>query len=176
MQMATCSSCGKRIEIGWWPFCADGHEPTSSRDAVGMIPPVIFRNKKGEILFPGRGDKKPPAGYERVELRTMAEIRRFEKEFGNEEKRKHQDKQQLEEIREVYYSRRRISNLRTTLQNLPPNLRPYAERAIQRADSRSISVAARKYDPKVCFEAFSYDASNRERCDDRRDMLERCRR
>ena len=175
--MAKCSECGKRIEVGSWPFCGpDGHPRADGRDAQGFIPPVVFRNPDGEVLFPGRSDEPTPAGYERVELRTVRDIRRFERQFNERERDRHQRTQVLEEIREAFYSRRNIDSLRRDLPRLEPHLRPYAELAIRRAEARSISVAARKFDPKVCFDAFSYDAHNRDRCDDPRDMPSRARR
>ena len=174
--MATCSSCGKRIEIGWWPMCEQGHEPTRGRDAQDFIPPVVFQNAEGHTLFPGRSDEKPPAGYQAVELRTTSEIRKFEREFGERLHNDEQNNMLLEQLRHDFYQRPKAQELRTKLDRLPPNLRAYAEAALARHDRRSFSTDATRQRPAAFFEAFSNDASNRERCDDPKIMLERQRR
>jgi hypothetical protein len=47
------------------------------RDAV-----VVFRDAQGHIRYPGRNDAVPPRGYEKVVMRSMHEVRQFEKAHG----------------------------------------------------------------------------------------------
>lgn len=47
------------------------------RDAV-----VVFKDSQGRIRYPGRNDVVPPKGYERVVMRSMQEVQRFEKEHN----------------------------------------------------------------------------------------------
>jgi hypothetical protein len=49
----------------------------SDRDAV-----VVFRDAQGHIRYPGRNDAIPPRGYEKVVMRSMHEVRQFEKAHG----------------------------------------------------------------------------------------------
>ena len=49
----------------------------SDRDAV-----VVFRDPNGKIRYPMRNDAPTPPGYERVEMRSLAEVNRFEREHG----------------------------------------------------------------------------------------------
>lgn len=168
--MAICSECGQEIFHGDWPFCEKngGHSPARAQDAQDFIPPVIFKNQEGHILFPGRNDKKPPKGYEAVELRTSAEIHSFEKDYG-ERVRADYHNEMLK--RQILYDQSRkgsIDHLRHNMNRLPANLRGYAERAIERHDNRSMSSDAVKASPVCVFEAFSFDSSNRSGCDDPR--------
>ena len=175
--MATCGECGQEIFIGSWPFCGpNGHPPARGGDALGCIPPVIFQNSEGHILFPGRSDERPPAGYESVELRTSPQREKFEREFTARLRADHQNEQLREQLLSDYCSKPRIEELKRNLDKIPPHLKGYAKRAIQRYDQRSISYAAARHQPVGFFEAFQMDASSRERCDDPKPMSERQRR
>lgn len=46
----------------------------SDRDAV-----VVFQDKEGHYRFPGRNDVETPKGYQRVELKSLREVEKFEK-------------------------------------------------------------------------------------------------
>lgn len=176
--MPTCSECGQAINVGDWPYCekGGGHRRARGGDAMGYIPPVVFRNAEGHTLFPGRSDERPPAGYQAVELRTARQREKFEKEFMERLKNDHQNEQLVEQLRNDFYSKPRIDALKQRMETLPPNLRGYAERAIERHNRRSVSYDAARYEPKTFFEAFHMDASNRERCDYPKSMSERQRR
>ena len=49
----------------------------SDKDAV-----VVFVDGKGNVSYPARNDKPTPEGYERVTMRNLSEVRRFEKQHG----------------------------------------------------------------------------------------------
>jgi hypothetical protein len=49
----------------------------SDRDAV-----VVFRKPDGSISYPGRNDAPTPKGCERVTMRSLREVERFEKDNG----------------------------------------------------------------------------------------------
>ncbi|MGH9438617.1 MAG: hypothetical protein ACRD22_12180, partial [Terriglobia bacterium] len=79
---AICASCGGELDIGSWPFCKSrsnplGHASTMERNAQHFDPVVVFRKPDGSYSIPGR-DKSTPPGCERVELRTLREVRQFE--------------------------------------------------------------------------------------------------
>lgn len=176
--MAICSECNQTISHGDWPFCnkGGGHSPARGSDAQDFIPPMIFRNAEGHVLFPGRSDEKPPKGYEAVELRTSNEIHRFEKEFEGKLRHDHHNEKLLEQLRQDYYSKPKIEELKRNIKRIPANLRGYAEKAIERYDKRSHSSDATKNSPRCVFEAFSYDSNNRMGCDDPRTTNSRQRR
>jgi hypothetical protein len=87
-----CDECGKKLEIGDYPFCGpSGHATIHSRNAVVAAPTVVFRNAKGEYRFPGRDTDKPPRGFQRVELSTQRSRDRFEREMNQRETQKLRD-------------------------------------------------------------------------------------
>lgn len=43
---------------------------------------VVFKDAQGKIHYPGRNDVATPKGCERVELRSMTDVRRFEREHN----------------------------------------------------------------------------------------------
>jgi len=47
------------------------------KDAV-----VVFRKPDGTISYPGRNDAPTPKGCERVEMKSLREVQRFERENG----------------------------------------------------------------------------------------------
>ena len=49
----------------------------SDRDAV-----VVFRTPTGEIKYPMRNDAPTPAGCERVVMRSLREVEKFERDHG----------------------------------------------------------------------------------------------
>jgi hypothetical protein len=44
---------------------------------------VLFRNREGRIMTPGRTDHPTPAGYERIEMASLAEVTRHERSSGS---------------------------------------------------------------------------------------------
>jgi len=51
------------------------HAQWSDRDAV-----VVFRKPDGSISYPGRNDVRTPPGCERVMMRSLQEVNRFERD------------------------------------------------------------------------------------------------
>jgi hypothetical protein len=49
----------------------------SDKDAV-----VVYRKPDGSIVYPGRNDSPTPAGMERVVMRDLRSVERFEREHG----------------------------------------------------------------------------------------------
>lgn len=52
------------------------------RFAQSFSPVVIHRDASGNIRFPGHANSPAPEGFTKVELRTVAEVRQFEKEVN----------------------------------------------------------------------------------------------
>lgn len=159
----------------------------------GVEPVAIHRDPlTGEVRFPGRFDAPAPEGYERVELRTTAEKRQFEREMTRSENAKWQQSQERQHA--FFDERRRLSRSQNTIdvpdqdsdgsvrrntdgsvrmrtvriQDLSPLERDMLDAARRRADRRPV----RHFDAGFHMEALEMDASNRERCTDP-DMLRR---
>lgn len=52
---------------------------------------VIYKNAAGKVITPWTKDGKPPKGYQRIEVRGGAELRRFEREMNQREKDRHEN-------------------------------------------------------------------------------------
>src|SRR5439155_4833023 len=98
-----CKHCGEHIEIGSWPWCVPGrgHESTRRSNVSRFDPVVIFKDSDGQYRFPGNASDPTPKGSERIELRTTAQVRRFEHEMSAREKRQAESKM---ERRDAFFS------------------------------------------------------------------------
>lgn len=72
-----CPTCGMAMEQIWWRM--------RKRPAQWADPAVVFVNPSAtdpalRTRYPGRNDLPTPKGYERVEIRSDAEMGRFERE------------------------------------------------------------------------------------------------
>lgn len=65
-------------ECGAQAFVAIGtpsRQPWHERDSI-----VVFKDANGNIRYPGRNDTPTPSGYERVVMRSLLEVDKFERE------------------------------------------------------------------------------------------------
>lgn len=133
--------------------------------AQAFDPVLVFKDQSGHYRFPGRNRARIPAGYEPVYLRSSAEVRRFEKSVNaNERNRYMQAKERESRFFDPLLSQSR-SDLRQKMQRFSPAGRALAETAMRENDRKS-SVDYR-FDAGFHLEAFSNDASNRERWNDK---------
>lgn len=77
-------SCGHELQVGDWPFCESGHSRAPRHDAEwdDHTAVTVFRKPDGSYSYPMRADAPTPSGYERVTLRSMQALQRFEKQAG----------------------------------------------------------------------------------------------
>lgn len=166
--MVKCLNCGAELEIGDWPFCP--HGSVSRRWASSFDPVVIHRGKNGSVRFPARGDARVPEGYAKVELRTIQEIRRFEREINQQERAIHDDHQAREEHALTPDRSARRAEVRDAMRRMTPLGRDFARLAMKRNDERPRG----NFDAGFHIEVFEQDSSNREpHCDQRTDWKER---
>src|SRR5689334_12957391 len=132
--MTSCLLCGATLAIGSWPWCPHGSVLPS--DAQPFEAVAIFKNAEGHYIFPGRSSQKPPAGYERVELRTTVAVRKFEAEYGRILKRERQAAYARNEAMFQTTRKPRLDKLRQEFPNLSPSQRAIAQRVLERAASR----------------------------------------
>src|SRR5947209_5447154 len=152
-----CRECGQKIRIGDWPFPepGGGHKPLRASDAQHFDPVVVYRDSDGQFRFPGSSKEPTPKGSERIELRTTAQVRRFERQMSARQKRQAESKM---ERRDAFFSelqRRNRSELRQRMQHMSARGREFAEMAMKRGDERSFSIRARKFDPNFRVTVFS---------------------
>lgn len=148
-----CPECGAPTE--------QIHLPPRARWTIDPI--VVFRAPDGTLRVPG--DPTSPMtkkyarfGYERIELRSAAEVRRFEQQENSRElslaSRRTEHREQMRELREAE-SRR---SLRSAMEHMSERGRDLA-RAMMAQNDRA--PRARTRDPGCHFEVFSFDRSNR---------------
>lgn len=129
-----CKDCGQEIHHGDYPFCP--HESTLSLNAQRFSPVVIFRNADGHVRLPGSTDIAPPAGFERVELKTVHEVRKFEREMNQREHAKHEDSR-YRDSQACEAARTKLrGELRMAMQQMSPLGRDFARYAIEQTNNR----------------------------------------
>lgn len=68
--------CGGGVmQVEWLPRPREAQ--WGDRSAI-----TVFRKPDGTISYPGRNDAETPRGCERVELRSLRDVERFEKQHG----------------------------------------------------------------------------------------------
>jgi hypothetical protein len=158
--MSTCPECGHEIQIGDFPFCepGGGHSPARSVNASLFDPVVIHRDAAGNIRYPANGSAPVPEGYQRVELRTVHEVRKFEAEVNQ---REHAASDQHLSAREKQFSEKQAANrreLRTAMDGMSNYGRDFAREAIERGNNRR----AQTREVGFHLDVFSNNSSNRE--------------
>ena len=149
-----CAACGgTQQKIGLPP------RTTWTVDAV-----VVYRAPDGSYRFPGDSDGDGSAkyhgmGYERVELRCAADVRRFEREVGrqmqSEESRRVESRHQQRDRRESE-NRSHLFQRMKTMSNFGRDL---AHAAMARGNARP---QERSHGAPIHVEVYSNDRSNRE--------------
>jgi len=176
-----CVRCGAAVEHFYHPsempdeiLCeveeCEGRAPRTlilkrrRANAQPFAPVIVFRKPDGTYTFPGATDAATPEGCQRVELRTVDQVRKFEREMNQREGERHDAAQSAEQ---GYYSevqRRNRAELRAAMQHMTPAGREFALEAMRRNDEHPRS----RFDPGFRVEIFSEDASNRQEYRDER--------
>jgi hypothetical protein len=131
------------------------YRPSGYR-AQNFDPIIVHRDASGHYRVPGSPSDPVAPGYERVELRTMSDIRRVQSEIGREnyekfERRKAREEQHFSEQRKEARSEL-MARLRTAFG------RDLARVAMAENDNR----ARERYDPHGSyFDVMENDRSNR---------------
>jgi len=150
-----CPDCGATTEQVFLP---------PQRRYAQCDPVVVFRAPDGSFRFPGDANGAGAARYareglERIELRSAADVRRFESHMNKRElsraSRRVEAMQANREAREAVNR----SELRRLMPNMTEFGRAVARQAMARNDAKP---RERAVDVGFHVEAFSYDRSNRE--------------
>lgn len=138
------------------------HPPPRTRWSIDPV--VVYRDHDGSYRFPGdangAGAKRyAQQGLERIELRSAADVRRFESQMN-----KREYSRMCRRVEAAQANReRRESESRSELRRLMPQMtergRQLAHAAIRRNNDKP---RERAKDPGFHVEVFSYDRSNRD--------------
>ena len=124
----------------------------------GFDPVVIHRDAQGNIRYPAHINAPVPEGYQRVELRTTHEVRRFEAEVNQRERAKaDMSLSQREAAFSAAQSQRR-RELRSDMAHMSALGQDFAREAISRSNNRR----AVPRDVGFHLDVFSNNSSNRE--------------
>lgn len=154
-ETAPCK-CGKQAVLVFLP------RRERPENAARFNPVVVFRKPDGTYIFPGRSNESAPKGTERVELRSLSQVQRFEREENARLKQVHQESMAR---RDAYYQaekRERREQLRAMLPGMSVRGRQFAAVAIAESDAcESASSKAARFDPGFRVSVFHDDQSNR---------------
>lgn len=153
---ATCEKCGTVYYVGQDYRCP--HADLFPLPAQGFEPVVIHEAKDGRVRFPGHVSAVAPEGFMRRELRTVAEVRAFQRRINTSENSKIARKNEIdcEALERMEHDNRR--ELRSRMESMSPAQRAFAQYAIDRNNNRR----PKSGDAGFHLDAFEYDRSNRE--------------
>jgi hypothetical protein len=118
---------------------------------------VVHRNAQGELRFPAQADAPVPPGFEKVELRTVGERDRFERQQNHRENQTHAE---FLENRERTYSeveKQNRSDLRARMQSMSNLGRDFARLAMEKSNQKP----RWRFDAGFHIETNHQDASSR---------------
>lgn len=162
------------------PACPTCDKPTEQVHLPKRVqwradPIIVFKGHDGQYRFPGDPQGAVAAGYardgfERIELRDAADVRRFEKHMNAHEFRRASRRAEIQQRMREHRESLSRSDLRALMQSMSP-----AGRAIARAAMRRNDGKPREHAKEAGFhsEVYSNDRSNR---DESRDAQGRRRR
>jgi hypothetical protein len=166
-----CPECYAKISAGGGRVYMDPTEyaeivflPHSERseNANHFEPVLVFKKRDGTFIFPGRSNERTPKGCERVELKNIAQVRRFEREENQRLKNIHQESMGRRGANYEAEKKERREQLKAILGKMSPRVRKLAEFAMKQSDEKeSYSSRASRYDANFRIDAFSNDRSNR---------------
>lgn len=158
----TCSSCGKEMEIGDYPFCP--HESIYHQNSLHFDPIVLHRDPtSGEYSVPAHNRDPTPAGYERIEITNMRDADKHIRHMDTRARSEMADKRDLNRM----YFEERTKERRERVDRLlssgafSPRARYLAEKVREFADKKRERKYNRSLDPRTHFQALSFDSSNR---------------
>lgn len=118
---------------------------------------VVHRDANGNYRFPGRADAAVPAGYERIELRTVAERDRFEREVNVKERTRWEQLQHGKDMAFGGVRAQNRSDLRTRMQSMSNLGRDFANIAMRHNDN----LPRERYEAGFHIESNHWDSRNR---------------
>ena len=144
-----------------WHRVVYGQRPMG-RDAQPFDPVTLFRDPtapEGQYRVPGWNDEKPPAGYEKVEIKTIREWEAVTRQMSVHGRRVaeeayHEKQQAIDKVRAE-----QRAELRNEMRHWHGEARAFAEAALARSEARKPRPMPTG---EVISHALEYDSSNRE--------------
>jgi len=163
-EFAPCEECTQ--PVAWHPSYYY-NSPAQRFDPV-----VIHRDAAGNVRFPGNTNAPVPEGFQKVELRDMTEIRKFEGEMNRKDASAAADfhaAQQSYRAGQLAHNREQLARgfathdeagrpVTVSLDKFSPRGREFYEAMRKQSDARTHRAAR----PEFYIEAFTQNASNRD--------------
>jgi hypothetical protein len=128
------------------------------RRTSAIEPVLIFRSASGKIRIPGSNTARTPAGYERMEIRDIQTLSKFDKGYREQLRRESSDLRAAHDQAFADFQKQSRSELRQQMQSMNPFGRALAEYAMKKSDERR---RPNDGDFNAGMEVLNYDASNR---------------
>lgn len=129
---------------------------TYERLAQPFKPVVVFRKRDGSISVPGDSSKPTPRGCERLELKTLKQVRDFERHMDRREQARFEERRVREQQQFEHVQGLGRSLLRQKMQRMSPQGRDFAQFVINHQNQMSECP----YDAGCHVDVFSYEPSN----------------
>ncbi len=144
--------------------CDSPLEWSRTTTAAPFEPVVFFEDAAGNKRFPAAPDAPVPAGFERRELRTIHEVRNFERAVNQEERAEWDEYRNAEDRAFGEQRQARHAELRAAMQHMSPYGRDFAQVAMEQTNRKGRG----SYEAGFRLEVFSENAGNREAYRDER--------
>lgn len=156
VESPNCTECGSVMS----------YEPSfwyNSRDAQSFTPVVIHRDSEGNIRLPGSVNAPVPPGFERVELRDIHQVRKFENEMNSKERDKAAEFRYAKSGNFDAQVRANREAMAQIVGKFSPRGRRFYDAMKEAADIKREQMSRRGTpEPNFHIDAFSFNASNRE--------------
>lgn len=153
-QVCSIKECGKKAKR---IFHDTRTERFYQKMAQNPNPVVVHRDKEGNIRYPAHADAPVPLGYEKVEMHTLGEIHRFEKEQNLRLSVEHERFSQAEHEQRETMLKERHAELRAEMRHMTPYGQDFARLAMEASNRKG----PRKTDPGFHVEVAHYDQRER---------------
>lgn len=122
--------------------------------------PMYFINGKGEVLFPGHKDDKPPKGFEVRHINSIKDRDNFYKQMDARLRAEHDQYASIEQAHFEYAQEQNRRDLRAAMESMTLQERDLAMAAIEQGNNTQMFFH-KNYQPGFHVEALEYDMSNR---------------
>jgi len=124
----------------------------------GFAPIVVHVDAEGNYRFPGAADARVPKHCHKVELKTIREIEKFERDVNAKMRKEADDHNSREEMRFAEVQNKNRRDLRTAMERMSPQGRDFAMFAMKQNNMRKRKTSEVGFHVQI----LHFDQSNRE--------------
>lgn len=162
-----CRKCQGTYSRGDYPFCKGNPEDHSRPhgsfapgDAQRFRPVVVFKDRRGNITYPGNSQQPPPPGMVREEITTTRGVRSLQKHMDLVAKIEHESSQQRIQAEQDRNMKARHERFKETAKKMTPEGQGFAKFAMEMSKRKLAAERAKTYSPGSFIDAFENQKSN----------------